>query len=364
MKRIWIVAVFVAAIGAGAVWYFRRTDESPLPREQVIAGIDGYLAGLTSKGFAGSVLLEDHGAVLLDKGYGAADRTSGRRVTTETGFDVGSLVKPFTAVAILKLESGGKLRRADPLSRFFPSAPPDKARITVQQLLEHTSGLPDIVDAVSKPVDYTPAFDYEPVSRDEIVRRAMKAKLLSAPGEKSRYSNLGYSLLGAIVEIASGEPYEQFVRETIFEPAGMSRTGYLAPGWKSSDLAVGYAHNQRWGTPLDHRWLPDGPSWNLRANGGMLSTSGDLAKWIHALAGEKLLTAAEKKALFDLYVHRNKRGARTMGAAGSNDVFDACYLWYVDENRLLIMLTSSDTWRAEEMIPDLAKRMRRIQRAR
>jgi len=53
-----------------------------------------------------------------------------------------------------------------------------------------------------------------------------------------------------------------------------------------------------------------------------------------------------------------------MGAAGSNDVFDACYLWYLDEHRLLIMLTNSDAWRAEEMIPDLAKRMRRIQRAR
>ncbi|HEY2093341.1 MAG TPA: serine hydrolase domain-containing protein [Thermoanaerobaculia bacterium] len=364
MKRTAIAAAVLAAIVAGAVWYFRGREEPPQPKAEVVAGIDGYLSGLTSKGFAGAVLLENDGEVLLDKAYGAADRTGGRPVTTATGFDIGSLVKPFTATAILKLESRGKLRRSDSISRFFPSAPPDKTRITVQQLLEHTSGLPDIVDAASKPLGYTQDYDYEPVSRDEMVRRVLNAKLLSAPGEKSRYSNSGYSLLGAIIEIASGEPYEQFVRETIFEPAGMTRTGYLAPGWQRSDLAVGYLRNERWGTPLDHRWLSDGPSWNLRANGGMLSTTADLAKWIHALAGETLLTAAEKKALFDLYVHRNKRGARTMGAAGSNDVFDACYLWYVDENRLLVMLTSSDAWRAEEMIPDLAKRMRRIQRAR
>src|SRR5690242_12695388 len=143
MKRNGWIAVLVvaAAVIAGAVWYWRGRDESPLPREQVIAGIDAYLSGLTAKGFTGSVLLEDGGAVLLDKGYG---------VTTETGFDIGSLVKPFTAVAILKLESRGRLRRTDPISRFFPSAPPDKARVTIQQLLEHTSGLPDIVDASSK----------------------------------------------------------------------------------------------------------------------------------------------------------------------------------------------------------------------
>jgi CubicO group peptidase (beta-lactamase class C family) len=352
-RSAWIFIVAVAAVVAGAIWYLRGREESPQPKEVVIRGIDDYLSGLTSKGFAGSVLLEDNGVVLLDKGYGQG-------ITTATGFDIGSLVKPFTAVAILKLESRGKLHRSDPISRFFPSAPPDKARITVQQLLEHTSGLPDIVDAASKPLAYAPDYDYEPVSRDEMVRRAMNAKLLSAPGAKSQYSNTGYSLLGAVVEIASGEPYEQFVRETIFVPAGMSRTGYLGPGWKSSELAAGYQHGQRWGTPLDHRWLSDGPSWNLRANGGMLSTTADLAKWIHALDGDKLLTAAEKGALFALYVHRNKRGARTMGAAGSNDIFDACYLWYVHEHRLLVMLTNSDKWRAEEMVPDLAKRMRRI----
>lgn len=353
MKRAaWIIAV---AVAAGAIWYFRTREEPPQPKEVVIAGIDSYLSGLTSKGFAGSVLLEDNGAVLLDKGYG-------KGITTATGFDIGSLVKPFTVAAILKLSSRGKLRRSDSISRFFPTAPPDKAGITVEQLLEHTSGLPDIVDASSNPIGYAPDFDYEPVSRNEIVRRAMNAKLLSAPGEKSRYSNLGYSLLGAIVEIASGEPYEQFVRETIFVPAGMSRTGYMAPGWKNADLAVGYEHNERWGTPLEHRWLSDGPSWNLRANGGMLSTTGNLAKWIHALDGDKLLTPAEKKTFFDLSVHRNKRGARTIGVAGSNDIFDACYLWYLDEHRLLVMMTSSDRWRAEEMVPDLAKRMRRIQR--
>ncbi|MGH9421688.1 MAG: serine hydrolase domain-containing protein, partial [Thermoanaerobaculia bacterium] len=184
--------------------------------------------------------------------------------------------------------------------------------------------------------------------------------LIYTPGEKTKYSNLGFSLLGVIVEIASGEPYEQFLQETIFQPAGMTRTGYRSPGWKQTELAVGYQNDKPWGTPLDHAWLADGPSWNLRANGGMLSTAQDLYKWIEALNGGKLFTVAEKKAFFELNVHRNKRGARTMGVAGSNDIFDASYLWYVDERRVLVMLTNSDAYRAEEMIPDLAAKMRDI----
>ena len=312
------------------------------------------------KDFAGQLLLEQDGAVLLDKGYGDADRAARRPVTPDTAFDIGSLVKPFTMMAILKLESDGKLRRADSIARFLPGVPADKAGITIQQLLTHASGLPDIVDASSKPLGYAPDFDYEPVSRDEIVRRALHAKLLYAPGTSSKYSNLGYSLLGVIIEIASGQPYERFVHDRVFVPAGMTRTGYVIPPWPRNEIAVGYQGKSAWGTPLDHRWLADGPSWNFRANGGMLSNARDLHRWIAALDGGALLTPAEKQAFFDLAVHRNKRGARTMGAAGSNDVFDACYLWYPDERRLVILLTNGDRWRAEEIVPDLARRMRSI----
>lgn len=360
MRRIAIVGIVVAAAAIVSVLAWRWKSEHPpmRPRREVVAEIDRDLRNLTGRGFAGSVLLVENGSVLLNQGYGLADRAGGRPVTPDTGFDIGSLVKPFTATAILKLESRGKLRRADPIARFLPNVPADKASITIQQLLAHSSGLPDIVDRASAPVDYTPAFDYEAVSRDEIVRRALAAKLLSAPGVRVQYSNLGYSLLGVIVEIASGEPYEQFVGETIFRPAGMTHTGYRLPAWQRDQLAVGYRGASAWGTPLDHPWLPDGPSWNLRANGGMISTTGDLRRWLDALAGETLLSPPEKRALFDLSVHKNRRGASTMGAAGSNEIFDACYLWYLDEHRIIVALTSSDQWRAEKMVPDLARQMR------
>jgi CubicO group peptidase (beta-lactamase class C family) len=355
-----VMAAIVVGTGVGAWLFLGSRRDAPQSKEEVIRGIDSNLVSLAKDGFAGSLLLSLNGEVLLARGYGLADRAGGRLVTPDTGFDIGSLVKPFTAAAVLQLESQGKLRLEDSIGRFFPKAPPDKVRITVRELLDHSSGLPDIVDASSHPVDYTPAFDYEPVSRDEIVRRALNATLMYPPGQKSEYSNLGYSVLGAIIEQVSGQAYEEYVQENIFRPAGMIRTGYLVPGWKSHELAVGYYGGRPWGTPLEHSWLADGPSWNLRANGGMLSTVGDLYRWIQGLEGDAIFTATTKTKFATMSFHTNQRGARTMGVAGSNEIFDACYLWYPDEHRVLIMLTNSDKYRAEKMIPDLARAMRRI----
>jgi CubicO group peptidase (beta-lactamase class C family) len=352
-----IVVLVGSAIGALA---FLRSRDTPKSKAEVVQGIDADLRDRASKGLAGSLLLAQDGEVILLKGYGLADRSTGRAVTPDTGFDIGSLVKTFTGVAVLQLEDAGKLHLNDTIVKYFSKVPATEASLTIQTLLDHSSGLPDIVDVHSKPVDYTPDFDYEPVSRDEIVNRALHAQLIFSPGQKTGYSNLGYSLLGVIIEIASGQTYEQYLQEHIFRPAGMTRTGYTLPGWKRDDLAVGYYKGARWGTPLDHPWLQDGPSWNLRANGGMLSTVRELYKFIQALDRDDVLRGDAKQKYLQLSVHKNARGTRTMGGAGSNEVFDAAFLWYLDEHRALIMLTSSDRHRAEKMIPDFAREMRRI----
>jgi CubicO group peptidase (beta-lactamase class C family) len=338
-----------------------QKSEAPLTGSAAVAEIDSTLRARAKDGLAASVFLVEGTDTLLSRGYGSADRAAPRPVTPETGFDIGSLVKPFTMAAILKLEGEGKLHLGDPLSTFFADAPADKAHITIRQLLLHSSGLPDIVDAHSQPISYTPDFDYEPVTRDEIVRRAMAAKLVFEPGSKSQYSNLGYSLLGVVIEKASGEGYEAYVHHEIFEPAGVQRTGYLLPGWQEDQLAVGYQGDRAWGTPLDHPWLADGPSWNLRGNGGMISTAGDLYRWIVALESGKILAPAQYEEFLAMSAKKNKRGTRTFGPSGGNDIFNSCYLWYLDENRKIVMLTSSDRFRAEDIVPEIAHTMRRIQ---
>jgi CubicO group peptidase (beta-lactamase class C family) len=186
----------------------------------------------------------------------------------------------------------------------------------------------------------------------------MASSLRFAPGSRSEYSNLGYSLLGAVVEMASSETYEAYVLRAILKPSGMKRTGYGLAGWTRDGLAVGYVSGARWGTPLDHAWLADGPSWNLRANGGMLSNARELHAWLRAVDRGVVLDGDAKRAFFDLLVHTTKKGSRVMGPAGGNNVFDAVYAWFVDEGRIVIVLSSDPRVRAEDLVSPLIRAMR------
>src|SRR5262245_1884520 len=221
--------------------------------------LDQLMTRLETYGFSGSLLVARNGKVLLEKGYGWADREHGVPFTAETVFDIGSITKQLTGAAILALEMEGKLKVTDPISKYFPDVPADKAGITLHHLLTHSAGLEDVFGG-----------DFEEMPRDRLVKTALASKLLWPPGTRYRYSNAGFSLLAAVVEIVSGQPYETFLQERLFKPAGLTKTGYRAPKWPSASLAHGYSPEGDWGTPLDHAWAPDGPWWNLRGNGGIL----------------------------------------------------------------------------------------------
>lgn len=261
-------------------------------RTELGSKLDEYLTRLTDLGFSGAVLAARDGTVILSKGYGLADREKGTAVTPATILPIGSITKQFTGAAILKLEMQGKLKVEDSISKYFKEVPPDKAGITLHQLLTHTAGLES---------DYGPS-DFEEVSRDEIIRRTMHGPIQSAPGSQHHYSNAGYSLLGAIIELVSSQSYEAFLRENLFKPAGMLETGYKLPFWSSDRMAQGYRRGERWGTILERPWASDGPYWNLRANGGIHSTIGDMYKWHLALEGDKILSAVAKKKYFAPHV--------------------------------------------------------------
>src|SRR5262245_35455738 len=116
------------------------------------SALDRDLKALTGYGFSGAVLVAQNGKVVLAQGYGMADRAHAVPFTADPLFDSTSIIKPFTAAAILRLEMAGKLKVEDPLSRFFPQAPPDKAGITLHQLLTHTSALPETVGEEYEPL--------------------------------------------------------------------------------------------------------------------------------------------------------------------------------------------------------------------
>lgn len=254
------------------------------PAAENVARLDAYLAGLVPFGFSGAVLVARDDQILLEQGYGRADDAAGRDVTAATVFDVCSFTKQFTAAAILALEEQGKLRTEDPLFRHLAGVPSDKSAITLHHLLTHSAGIDD-----------PPAEDYERAERDDYVRQVLASPLLWKPGSRYAYSNGGYSLLGALVEILSGQSYEQFLDARFFKPLGLSKTGYRRSRWTAGEVAHGYADGREFGSPLDHpgpyheaepgRW--PGPYWALVTNGGVLSTVGDLYRWSRALDGER-----------------------------------------------------------------------------
>ena len=309
------------------------------------ARLDSGFTRLAAAGFSGGVLVARAGEVVLARGYGQRNRADDQPYDIHTLVSLGSVTKQFTAAAILKLEQEGRLHTTDSLRRFFPQAPADKADITLHQLLTHTAGLRS---------DYAET-DYTPVPRDEYVARIFAAPLVSPPGQQHRYSNAGYSLLGAIIEIASGEPYERYLHDHLFVPAGMMETGYRIPAWSPGLAPHGYVQDRDWGTMLEKLWAADGPYWQLRGNGGIQSTLWDMYRWHLALGSDAVLDTAERKKLFTPWVPeeggmsyyaygwavmKTPRGTTLITHNGGNGIFVAELQRFVDESVYVFIASS------------------------
>jgi len=321
--------------------------------------LDGYLRTLAGNGFAGVVLVAKDDEIVFQRGYGMADRERKIANTPGTVFPIGSITKQFTAAAILALEMDGKLRVTDPIERFFEGVPEDKRGITLHQLLTHTAG-------------FRPAlgFDFAPIGREEYVRQALDSKLEHPPGEAHLYSNVGYSLLAAVVEKVTGKSQDAYLREHLFEPAGMKDTGYLLPEWDRERLAHGYRDGEEWGTLLDHPWAEDGPYWHLRGNGGILSTAGDMYRWHLALGGDGILSARAKEKMYARHVPEEggdsyygygwslvetRRGTRLVTHNGGNPYFFADFLRFVDDGVVIFLAANSQGYLMEDAAWELAR---------
>lgn len=350
----WAVCLIGLATTAAA-------QDKPVVTGEVGRKLDEYLTRLERFGYAGGALAVRGGAVVLMKSYGLADRARGVWLTTDSVYNLGSITKQFTAAAILTLEVQGKLAVTDPITRYFKDVPPDKAGITLHHLLTHSSGLES---------DFSPT-DYDPVGRDEYVRRALASTLLFKPGEGYEYSNSGYSLLAAIVEIVSGQPYEAYLIDKVLTPAGMRETGYKAPGWNPARVAHGYRDGQDWGTILARIAPPDAPYWMLRGNGGLHTTLGDMLAWHQALATDAVLPAAAREKFFKPYVaegprglshyaygwavSKTPRGTTLVQHNGGNGIYVAEFLRFVDEDTMLFLTTTEANLKATPVVEVLEK---------
>lgn len=259
--------------------------------DELWASLDRRLRELAAADeFSGVVLVAENGEPVFQRGYGQADRGAGRRVAIGTRFDVGSITKMLTKIAIAQLAQAGRLELTDTIARHLPEYPdPDVARkVTIQQLVDHSSGLGDIFNRrweeadrsrFLEPVDFFALFAGEPLQFE--------------PGERRAYSNAGYVTLGAIVAAVSARPYSEYVAEKIFEPAGMTASGFPARDGSDPEIAVGYTR----GGPTGGHTGAVGP---LESNLGMLPVRGcpagssthaaaDLLKLDRALRSGELL---------------------------------------------------------------------------
>jgi CubicO group peptidase (beta-lactamase class C family) len=183
------------------------------------------------------VLVARGGKPFFHRAYGMADRDKSLRNRTTTRFDIGSITKLITKTAVGQLLRGGKLRLDDTVAKLLPDYPHLEIAgpITIQQLLDHRSGLGDI---------FNDRWDDAP--KDELIRPGDFFSLFAdlplqfEPGTSRAYSNAGYIMLGAIVEAAVGKPYAEYVEQKIFRPSGMVRSGFPVRDGSVSDLAIGY----------------------------------------------------------------------------------------------------------------------------
>jgi CubicO group peptidase (beta-lactamase class C family) len=331
-------ALAIALLFSAAVC---RAQEAPLRT----ADADRYLERMAAfSGFSGALLVMHDGKVVLEKGYGLADRARNVLVTPDTLFDIGSIVKTFTATAVQHFVDSGKVSLDDTLPKYFDGVPEDKRAITIRQLMTHTAGLPL----------YT-GDDYELIPREKMVEMAFAEKLRFEPGTQWAYCNSCYSLLATILEKVSGKEYERYVHDHLLVPAGMTQTGYVIPNFLGRNVARGYNGQTDDGSPLQKAWYGDGPSWSLRGNGGFLSSVRELALWARALDGTKVAAAATKaraaeaviatgrgpeKMAYGWFVQETPQG-RMVSHSGGNGFFGNHLRRYVDRDVVVIFSTNN-----------------------
>lgn len=236
--------------------------------------------------FAGTVLLAKQGKVIFHKACGLAERGFGIRNTLDTRFNLASIGKMFTSLAIMRLVEAGKVKLNDTMLQHLPNYPnkPVAEKITVEQLLTHTSGIGNYDEGHNRP-SLTPLdtlSDYLPLFADKAPD--------FAPGERFGYSNAGYVILGLIVEAVTGADYFDHVRNTIFKPLGMAGTDFLEIDIAAPNVATGYMR------PLDQpgKWQSNVQMMARRggATGGSYSTAPDMLRFANALTENRLLGAA------------------------------------------------------------------------
>ena len=297
--------------------------------------------------FSGSVSVVRDGKVLFRKGFGGN--------LAETKYRIGSVTKQFTAVAVLQLKEQGKLRLDDPISKWLPGL---RLRypITIRQLLSHTSGLPEFL-SFDEYEDILKAHDPQSAFQRVLEKKPFDFK----PGLRYEYSNSNYTLLGAILEKASGVPWDAYVKKNLLDRAGMTGSGLFTPKHPPDGIAEGYVLDSD--GKLEEK--TQGPDHSvLPADGALYSTVDDLQRWNTALHSGKIISASSLKEMRTPTAHSERyglgifaddeNGQRVYFHSGEVDGFVSYVSYYPDDKTSIVVLSNNESTKVDRIGTDLA----------
>jgi CubicO group peptidase (beta-lactamase class C family) len=296
-------------------------------------------AAYKAKLFNGVVLAARNDSILLAKGYGWRDYENHIAHDTNSIFRIASVTKPFTAVVILYLQEQGKLKLSDYVTKYFPEySIGDK--VTIKDLLTHTSGIFEY----SNQENFFEKIAYKPYTQKDFWKYIGNKALQFTPGTEHQYSNSNYFILGYLIEKITGKPYEQNVREVIFNKAGMTHSGFDYKNLQSLFKTVGYDV------------LNDSVHFKSRiadssaayAAGGIYTTAGDLLRFHKALTTNSIISQKSQQEAYTVYQGEYGYGwyirelskGKLVGHKGGIMGFNAMFTHGVNENLCIIALSN------------------------
>jgi CubicO group peptidase (beta-lactamase class C family) len=331
---------------AVCLFIFQSASAQPAPSaRQIKAKVDQYMkSAVEFEKFSGSILIAKDGKPIVSKGYGMANVEFDAPNNPQTVFRLASVSKQFTAAAIMILQERGKLSVNDYACKHLAECPAAWQPITIHHLLTNTHGIPGI-SALE-----IGSLRGLPIPMDQWYEVTSKKPLEYAPGEKFKYLNAGYTVLGLIIERISGKFYGEFMQENIFTPLGMKRTAYEDPFRIIKNRATGYKQLQ--GNPITN--VPYREIVRFHAAGGIYSTTEDLLLWSNALSNGKILSKKSIEEMFTPFkemqpgrgyaygLWSSQKFGRRRLAHGGNATGFIIYFAYYPEDRVAVIVLSNN----------------------
>jgi len=291
--------------------------------------------------------------------YGHADVDARRAPTANTIYEIGSITKQFTSAAIMKLVEQGRVRLDDDLSKYVPQFPLQGKKVSIHELLNHTSGIHSYTSSPAWQKTWN-----DVLTPDAVIKFVAADTFDFAPGSAYRYNNTGYVLLGMVIEKASGQKYAKYLETQFFKPLGLKQTSYCPSRTTDPAFALGYSK---------------GPNGTVRATfldlshpfsaGALCSTVGDLVKWERALDGGKVVSAASYALMSTADTLNNGRkinygfglvpgmfnGHKTISHTGGINGFATAATYVPDDSLSIVVFTNYDAESPQGLVQNLLR---------